>query len=132
MNGITWYIKVVDPGSSLLIDRTGARTVATTDPVKHNVYVSSLLYGDFLTKVFIHELGHCAMISFDLLSDVHKMVKKEYWVEAEEWICNFLAEYGLTIFNIAYSVLGNNAWIVIPKEYENFISRGGISYDRWA
>lgn len=50
------------------------------------------------------------------------MVKPEYWVEAEEWACNFIANYGKTIFDTAYSVLGEDAWKYLPYELENLIA----------
>ena len=85
----------------MLMDRTGTFTVATTDPITRTVYLSSDLHDGMLVKVLIHELGHCAMISFNLIEDIHRMVKPEYWFEAEEWLCNFLSDYGFKIFSIA-------------------------------
>lgn len=120
MNGYLWRVEIVNPYDQNLVDRTGKLRVATTDPIDKRVYLSSELYGNFLITVLIHELGHCAMVSFDLIPEIHRMVKPEYWIEAEEWICNFIADYGITIFQKAYSVLKNyNAWIYVPKELEN-------------
>lgn len=62
------------------------------------------------------------MVSFSLLDDIHRMVKREYWIEAEEWICNFIADYGMGIFEAAYSVLGPDAWRVVPYEIERFVA----------
>lgn len=118
MNGDLWEVKFVDQNSPELVDRTGNRRVATTDPRRLCVYLSAELQGDFLLTVLIHELGHCAMVSYDLLDEVHRMVRPEYWIEAEEWICNFIADYGLRIFKAAYSILGRKAWIVIPKTFD--------------
>lgn len=122
MNGYLWQIVFVDPYDPMLVDRTDALTVATTDPTTLTVYISNELSGEFLTHVLIHELGHCAIFSFDLLYDIHRMVKPKYWVEAEEWVCNFIADYGAKIFSIAYSVLGDDAWIFIPYELERLIA----------
>lgn len=114
MNGYHWQIKFVDPYNPLLVDRTGTLTVATADPLTSCVYISDAISGSFLTRVLIHELGHCAIFSYHLLDDIHQMIKPKYWIEAEEWVCNFIADYGFKIFDIAYSVLGNNAWVFIP------------------
>lgn len=122
MNGYLWRIEIVDPLSPMLVDRTGKLTVATTDSYKRVVYLSANLQGDFLITVLIHELGHCALFSFNLLPDIHRMVKPEYWLEAEEWICNFLADYGRQVFEIARQFMGNDAWIFIPSEFERLIS----------
>lgn len=122
MNGYDWTISFVPSDSKRLIDRTGDLTVATTDPSTGRIYLAENLYGDFLTRVLIHELGHCAMFSFHLLDSIHSMVKPEYWIEAEEWVCNFLADYGQKIFAIAYEFLGNEAISYIPIEYEKLIA----------
>lgn len=121
MNGILWRIVFVEPYSKELMDRLGHMTVATTDPNTHCVYLSSDLKGDFLNRVLVHELGHCAMVSFDLLDDIHRMVMPEYWIEAEEWVCNFIADYGYQIFSVAYEVLGHDAWLFVPYELERFV-----------
>lgn len=110
------------PTDELLVDRTGARTVATTDPLTHCIYLSDDLGGEFLFRVLVHEIGHAAMVSFGLLADIRRMVKPSYWIEAEEWACNLIADYGLAIFESAYEVLGKNAIIVIPREIERLIA----------
>lgn len=114
MNGDLWKIRFVDPSDPVLIDRTNTRTVATTDPATYSVNLSNELGGDFLVRVLIHEIGHCAIWSFDLVSDIRRMVKPEYWIEAEEWICNFIADYGRQIFEAAYNFLGYDAISFVP------------------
>lgn len=122
MNGYLWHIEFVNPNDDQLVDRTGVRTVATTDPITMSVYLSNRLRGEFLTRVLLHELSHCVMISFNLLDDIHRMVKPYYWIEAEEWVCNFIADYGMKIFSIAYSILGEDAWIFVPYELEKLVA----------
>lgn len=112
----------VDPNSDLLVDRTGNKTVATTDPLTRCIYLSNSLEGDFLNRVLIHELGHCVMISYDLIQDIHRMVKPRYWIEMEEWICNFIADYGVQVFQKAYDILGDEAWLVVPYQLERLVS----------
>lgn len=107
MNDILWRVIFVDPFSPMLVDRTNRLTVATTDPRIQVVCISWNLRGSFLTRVLVHELGHCAMISFGLLKAIHKMVKPEYWIDAEEWVCNFIADYGYGIFQIADYILSD-------------------------
>lgn len=102
----------------MLVDRTGRLTIATTDPPTKTVYLSNKLYGDYLMTVFIHELGHCALYSFGFLDRIQRWVKPQYRIKMEEFICNFLADYGLMIFRTAYSTLGYNAWKIIPGEFE--------------
>lgn len=122
MNGYLWRVRFVDPNSPELVDRTGKLTVATTDPRNLCVFLSTELRGDYLMTVFLHELGHCAMVSFDLLDEIHRMTKPEYWIEMEEWICNFIADFGFRIFKSAYSVLGYEAWRSVPRELEKWLT----------
>lgn len=116
MNGYPWHIRVVDPGSPLLVERTGRLTVAVTDPNVLTIYISGALRDPFLTRVLIHELGHCALFSYGLLDDIHSLVHPRHWIEVEEWVCNFIADYGWQIFQIA------NDWRYIPQELEKHIA----------
>lgn len=122
MNGYLWKVRFVESNDPMLVDRTNTLTVATTDPSTLTVYLSTNLYGDFLMTVFIHELGHCALTSFGLLDRIRKWVYPEYWVDMEEFICNFLADYGMKVFKIAYKVMGYDAWKIIPAEFERYIA----------
>lgn len=122
MNGDLWYVKIVNPYSPELVDRTGKLCVATTDPNTFQVYLSRDLKGDFFTTVLIHELGHCAMISFNLIEYIHTHVEPEYWIDIEEFMCNFIADYGLKIFQTAYQLFGDNAIRIIPLEIEKYIA----------
>ena len=122
MNGYSWRVCFVDSDDPMLVDRTGELTVATTDPETLRVYISNSLDGSFLTRVLVHELSHCAMFSFGLLDDIHRMVHPRYWIEAEEWVCNFIADYGMKIFSVAYSILGERAIEVVPYEVERLVA----------
>ena len=122
MNGDLWRVKLVPPNSPMLVDRTATLRVATTDTETMTVYLSYYLDDGFLIRVFIHELGHCALHSFNLIPAIHQFVKPEYWVDAEEWVCNFIADYGLIIFRTAFKVLGNSAWRLIPKQIERLVA----------
>lgn len=84
MNGIHWVLEYVNPYNPFLIDRTGRLTLGTTDPITKRVYVSNGLRG------FMHELAHCALVSYNLLDDLHRLVKPECLLEAEESLCNFI------------------------------------------
>lgn len=122
MNGYQWHVKKVNPHSPELVDRTGKQCVATTDPVKGCVYLSNRLMGTFFTRVLIHELGHCAIVSFNLVEEIHRMVYPEYWVEAEEFLCNFIADYGMMIFQTGYRLFGDRALMFVPSEIERFVA----------
>ena len=121
MNGYLWQVIFVDSDDPMLIDRTCELTVATTDPTNLCVYISNAIEGEFLSRVLVHELGHCAIFSFNLLDDIHRMVHPNYWIEAEEWVCNFIADYGVNIFSVAYSILGEDAIYIVPYKLERLI-----------
>lgn len=115
MNGIHWRVEYVRPNSPYLIDRTGRSTVATTDPETCTMYISRILSGDFLNHVVTHELGHCIMFSYGLIDDIHSVVSPENWIEAEEWVCNFIADYGRKILDSLRDILGDDALDLLPK-----------------
>lgn len=121
INGYEWNVVYVDPGDYRLIDRTGVLTLATTDPSTNCVYISDALYGNHLRRVLIHEIGHCTLLSFHLDIQIRRMVHPEYWIECEEFICNFLADYGEVIFRIAYSIVGQDAIEYVPRELERYM-----------
>ncbi len=114
MNNRYWRVEFVEPESPYLIDRTGTYRLATTDPMTNHIYLSSVLYGDDLRTVLLHELGHCVMVSYGLVGHIHRMVRPEYWIEIEEWVCNFIADYGYEIFQTASDILGTS-WTVVPR-----------------
>lgn len=127
MNGYLWRIKFVDPDDPVLVDRQGKHTVAVTSPMSGYIYLSEDLNGDMLNRVLIHELGHCAMVSFGLIDRIRDFVDPWNQIEAEEWICNFIADYGYQIFSVASQFLGNDAWIFIPQHFEEvFGGRNGL------
>ena len=64
MNGDLWRVQFVSPHDSVLIDRTGNRTLGVSDYSTHIISIANNLYGELLNRVFIHELGHCVMFSY--------------------------------------------------------------------
>lgn len=121
MNGSVWSVIDVPDESSILVDRTGRKTVAVTDPSVHTIFMSSNLHGYFRQKVLIHEMGHCLLVSYDLITDIHRWVRPSDWIEVEEWICNLFANYGLEVFANAYAILGDDAMKLVPKRLEELL-----------
>ena len=122
MNGDLWRVQFVSPHDSMLIDRTGQRTLAVSDYSTMIISIANNLRGELLNRVFIHELGHCAMFSYGLLPELHRMVKKQYWVEAEEFVCNILADYSHFVIGTARDILGNRFTYVAPIGAERMIA----------
>lgn len=105
MGNYLWHICFVGPDSPFLVDRTGNLTVATTDFSTKSIYLSNKLSGEFLRTVFTHELGHVTMFSYGLIDAIHAFARQDRWIEAEEWICNFIADYGSEVLYIANHIL---------------------------
>lgn len=106
MGKLTWHILTVSPNDAMLVDRTGRLRLATTDPMTKCIYLSERLGGEMLRHVLIHELAHCVIVSYGYLEDIHKLTKKRYWVESEEWICNIIANHSKEVLGIANDILG--------------------------
>ena len=122
MNGDLWIVQFVPPQDDVLTDRTGKRTLAVSDYSTMTISIANNLHGEILNRVFIHELGHCVMFSYGLLPELHSMVKKRYWVDAEEFVCNILADYGQFVICTARDVLGNQFTYVSPVGMERMIA----------
>lgn len=122
VNGDWWRVRRVGRGSPVLVDRTGLRCLATTDPGAMTVWLDESLSGDMLDRVLVHEIGHCVIWSYDLIGELHRMVRPSHWVEAEEWVCNFVADYGLMIFESARAVLGRDAVIKMPAAISRLVA----------
>lgn len=122
MNGDLWRVQFVPSQDDVLIDRTGSRTLGVSDYSTHIISIANNLHGELLNRVFIHELGHCVMFSYGLLSELHRMVKKRYWVDAEEFVCNILADYSHFAIGTARDVLGNQFTYVSPVGMERMIA----------
>lgn len=105
MNGYLWGVRFVHPTDPFLMDRTNELRLATTDPATMTVYLSTELSGELLMRVLTHELGHCCMFSYGLLQELHEIVPPDQWIEAEEWVCNFVADYGREITNLSDRLL---------------------------
>lgn len=114
LNGDFWRVSIVRQNDKRLIDRTGSSRLATTDPSRREICLSNVLSGDMLSRVLIHEIGHATLVSYGLLDELHAMVYPDMWVQAEEWVCNLIADYGAEMQGIAYSILGNGKPFV-PK-----------------
>lgn len=98
-NGIDWRIGHVEPDSPYLIDRSGIRRIATTDPVTHTVYLSNYIAKEDYETVLLHELSHAVMVSYGLLDDIARFSKPEMRMYAEEWICNYIATFSKVIID---------------------------------
>ncbi len=122
INNQSWGVESVSPDSPVLIDRTGVFRVATTDPSRQMIFLSNRLEGDFRVRVLLHELSHVVLFAYGLTDAIHRYVNPRDWIMAEEWVCNFMADYGRTVFQAAYDTLGEDALPVVTGEMYRLIS----------
>lgn len=122
MGDYLWRVVNVPSDSEYLIDRLGNLTVATTDPSTLCVYLSDELEGEFKKRVVAHEMGHACCFSYGLLDEIRECCYPDKRIEMEEFICNFVADYGERIFAITYKILGDEALYMIPQHLERLVA----------
>ena len=94
INGILWNIVFVNPNSDKLRRSDGSVTCGVCDFGDRCIYLSDMLQGAFLRKVYIHEVCHAAIFSYSINIDLLQ----------EEFLCDFIATYGDEIFAIVDSL----------------------------
>ena len=90
MNSIQWNVYKVPANSYELTRSDGSITVGMCDFSKKSIFLCDKLKGQFLRKVFIHEVCHSAVFSYGLELDIMQ----------EEFLCDFIATYGDEIFDV--------------------------------
>lgn len=90
MNGIEWNVYKVPAYSDMLRRSDNSYTVGMCDFPKRSIFLCDKLSGQFLRKVFIHEVCHSAVFSYGLELDAMQ----------EEFLCDFIATYGDEIFEV--------------------------------
>lgn len=98
INGITWNVVFVPPNSDKLRRSDNSVTCGVCDFEDRCIYLSDILQGAFLRKVFIHEVCHSAIFSYSISLSISQ----------EEFLCDFIATYGDEIFAVVddlFSVL---------------------------
>lgn len=122
LNNYIWKVREVPANSPYLVDRQGVLTVATTDPGELCIFVSDKLQGDFKKRVIAHEMGHAFCFSFGLLQEIWDCCYPDRRIQMEEFICNFVADYGERIFEITYKIMGDEALVRLPQYLERLVA----------
>lgn len=94
MNGYEWNVYKVPANSPELKRSDGSVTVGMCDGINRCIFLCDKLRGQFLRKVFIHEVCHSAVFSHGIEIDI----------DQEEFLCNFVASYGDEIFSVVDSM----------------------------
>lgn len=90
VNGIEWTLVPVEPDNTQLLDELGNYRLTITDfpkrkftilrSGKRKSNINEAIGRDYDIRVLIHEICHCVLYSYGLLYDIHKAVKKGYWI----------------------------------------------------
>ena len=105
-NNEAWRVVRVPPGDPALVDRTGRRAVATTDPAGRVVRISSDVAPPLLDRVLVHEVAHALTVSHGLLDGLRASLPEEYWVPVEEWAVQLVEGHGIEAAELASQSLG--------------------------
>lgn len=95
INDIIWEIKYVQPKSKCLMRSDGQYSLGVTDWNTKTVCINNRLTGDKLEHVVCHELCHCICFSYNIYLPYI----------TEEWLCNFMADYGKELIYILDDIL---------------------------
>ena len=91
MNGIEWNVYKVPTYSDMLRRSDNSYTVGMCDFPKRSIFLCDKLKGQFLRKVFIHEVCHTMQ---------------------EEFLCDFIATYGDEVFEVV-----DDMFAILKKAY---------------
>jgi hypothetical protein len=102
LNGVQWQIVCLNSNNPNLSRSDGSMSVGVTDINTHCIYLADNLCGAFRRKVLIHELCHAVCMSYDIYMPL----------EQEEMLCDFVATYGDTVYEILDMITENSRAVV--------------------
>lgn len=103
LGGMPWHVQRVGRDSPALVDRTGKRALATTDPSTRVICIAEGLSPDRLAHVIAHEAAHACMVAYGLTEEARGFAFDH--VRAEEWGCNLMADHMAEVMAAVTSVL---------------------------
>lgn len=92
INGVEWDVLYVDSYSPYLERSDGSLTLGVTDYNTKTIYLNKTLKGNLLKRVLTHEICHAEVFSRNI---------KDFSLEQEELVCEFVSQFGDEIFEIA-------------------------------
>ena len=98
VNKNIWRIEFVNPYSDNLVMSNGNRVLGLCDNNIKTIFIANNQYGYKREHIICHEITHSICFEYDLHLDY----------ELEEWLCNFMADYGREIIDILDSILSEN------------------------
>ena len=106
IGGHVWGVDRVSPGNPFLMDRTGTRRIATTDPVSKVIRISDAVMPPLYDKVLLHEAAHAAMVESGLTDLLTAATEDRGQVFMEELLAWFMEEHGIKIIQAVINSLG--------------------------
>lgn len=101
-----WQVNRVSPDNPLLIDRTGTRRIATTDPLTKSINVSTDVVPPLLDMVMLHEIAHAITVSHGLLAPLRNSIPDDMWIHVEEWSASLMERHAIEAAILASQALG--------------------------
>lgn len=109
IRGHVWWVVRVSPDDPLLIDRTGIRRIATTDPLSRVIRISTGVPSIMFDRVLIHELSHAMMEEYGINELISDVLDDEILVE--ELMAWFIETHGLEIIDAASRSVGRSVCV---------------------
>lgn len=97
VNDTVWKLRLVNPRDKNLRRSDGSPCLGLCDNNLKTVFIADNQPPDKEEHILCHELCHCICFEYGFLLDV----------ELEEWLCNFMADYGKEIIYLVDDLLWN-------------------------
>lgn len=101
LNDNLWQVMYVNPGNEQLKNSDGAYTLGVCDNNQKTIFINNSLPPEKEEHVLCHEITHSVCFEYDIVLPI----------EAEERLCNFLADHGREIISILDELL----WVIKYK-----------------
>jgi hypothetical protein len=111
LRGHVWRVARVSPDSPFLIDRTGERRIATTDPRTRVIRISESVPIPMFDQVYLHETAHAIMVEAGVTELLEQLPDDRQQVLTEELLAWFLEHHAIEAIDAASSSLGRKVCI---------------------
>lgn len=95
VNNTIWRIRFVNPNSKYLIKSNGNKVLGMCDNNIKTIFIADNQTDRKTEHIICHEITHSICFEYDISLDY----------ELEEWLCNFMADYGKEIIYIVEDVI---------------------------
>lgn len=106
IRGHVWRVVRVIPGDPLLVDRTGTSTIATTDPLRKVIRISTSVPLSMFDRVYLHEVAHAIMDETGVTELLSAVSDRDRRILFEETLAWFLETHAIEAIDAASRSLG--------------------------